>query len=806
MSAPRASAGAPLLTWADKVAGRRAPPRPELGCNPLLPPEPASDRDAVAAAAGDPQPLADQHTVCLVRPDNTLPPPTSQNEAAAGGVVAARLARAASAGAALRRLAAGAPERVTLRTVYVRGVARETRTWRLRQLLSAVAGLPERAVVDVDRFGDLAEVRLLEPHADAFEAAVALSPSAATLTLVRGVDPLSPSLLGAPRRRGLSADGAHAAARSFFVSRIQKKLQSLEARAGMPPSHRAALRRLLHRALAPHVPQLAGGGPAIGDHADTAGGRAADARAAAPRGAAAGGGSARSCPASLHSCGNGAAVAVPRRGVDPSRPPASAPAQPPPATPTGAGDSPTPTAGVGGGAGGAGTEDLPRSEGAGCHHAFGKSPGAVAELEPRATPTPPSGPTTPRHDASSSTLPSEGLSPPAFSYPSADHPAPRSPNAARGRAPPLSVGTETGTAAARPSADETPPTLPLADAVAAVVGRAPGGAAGALSMSAAFFRAAAGAVAAAEAEDDVSRRPDQAVRADSGNGTVPRGSRIPVPAAATDDTVTLARAAALECCLPTGDTGATGPPAAAGAPISVLGQRRGAARNVAARDAPLFVPRRLPATSKAGKAPLRPLGAATAQRSVARTDAAAAASVCLPADTVCCTVGVARRGAGRTPTAGVLAPPPTPAATRRGRAGPESALEPAGGGAVPAGLLGVAGRTRGATLRAASAEPRRAMAAPPDANGGNLELGAPPTRSGPRAPRACDSLPVEDELRLALQPNGAGVADATVPTALPRTSPAVPAAPVPLPPAAGEAPCAGAPASHPPSACDETTQ
>jgi len=805
-SAPRASAGAPVPTWADKVAGRRAPPRPALGGIPLLPPEPASDRDAGAAAAGDPEPLADQHTVCLVRPVNTSPPPTNHNEAAAGGVVAARLARAASAGAALRRLAAGAPERVTLRTVYVRGVARETRTWRLRQLLSAVAGLPERAVVDVDRFGDLAEVRLLEPHADAFEAAVALSPSAATLTLVRGVDPLSPSLLGAPRRRGLSADGAHAAARSFFVLRIQKKRQSLEARAGMPPSHRAALRRLLHQALAPHVPQLAGGGAAIRNLAAIAGGRAADACAAAPRGAAAGQGATRSCPDFPDSSGYGATDAVPRRGVDPSRPPASAPAPPPPATPTAVGDSPTPTAVAGGGAGAAGTEDPPRPEGEGCNHAFGENPKAVAELAPRATPTLPGGPSTPVQDASSSTLSSEGLPPPASSCPSADHFAPPSPNVLRGRAPPLSVGAETGTAAARPSTDEPPPTLPLADAVAAVVGRAPGGAAGALSMSAAFFRAAAGAVAAADAADAVSRRPDQASRADSGSGTVPCGARIPEPAAAPAGTGTLARAAAPECRLPTGDTGATGSPAAAGATIPEQGQRCGAARRVAAHDAPLFGPRRLPATCEAGTAPLRPHGAAMAQRSVARTDAAAAAAVCLPADTVCSTAGAARRRAGRTPTDGVLAPPPTPAATRRGRTGPETALKPAGGGAVSVGLLGVAGRTRGASLRAASAEPRRAMAAPPDAGGADPELGASPTSSGPRAPRACDSLPVEDRLRLASQPNGSGVADATVPIALPPTSQAVPAAPVPLPPAAGDAPCAGAPASHPPSACDETTQ
>jgi len=54
-------------------------------------------------------------------------------------------------------------------------------------------------VVDVDRAGDLAEVRLLAQHANAFEAAVALSPAAASLKLVRGVNALSPSLFGSPR-------------------------------------------------------------------------------------------------------------------------------------------------------------------------------------------------------------------------------------------------------------------------------------------------------------------------------------------------------------------------------------------------------------------------------------------------------------------------------------------------------------------------------------------------------------------------------------------------------------------------------
>jgi len=124
---------------------------------------------------------------------------TKEKYGGAAAAAAARLARATAAGAALRRLAAGSPPPVTLRTVYVHGVTRESRTWRLRELLSAAAGLFNRAVVDVDRAGDHTEARLLAQHADAFEAAVALSPAAATLTLVRGVDPLSLSLLGAPR-------------------------------------------------------------------------------------------------------------------------------------------------------------------------------------------------------------------------------------------------------------------------------------------------------------------------------------------------------------------------------------------------------------------------------------------------------------------------------------------------------------------------------------------------------------------------------------------------------------------------------
>jgi len=206
------------------VAGGRRPP-----------PRGGNHKDAVAVAAA----------VAAAK--------TKDKDGGAAAAAAARLARATAAGAALRRLAAGSPPPVMLRTDYVRGVARESRTQWLREVLSAAAGLPKRAVVDVDRAGDLAEVRLLAQHADAFEAAVALSPAAATLTLVRGVVPLSPSLLGAPRRRGLSADAACEVARAFYVARRRAKLASLDERVGMPPAHRDALRPLLHRELAPYV-------------------------------------------------------------------------------------------------------------------------------------------------------------------------------------------------------------------------------------------------------------------------------------------------------------------------------------------------------------------------------------------------------------------------------------------------------------------------------------------------------------------------------------------------------------------------
>jgi len=57
---------------------------------------------------------------------------------------------------------------VTLRTVYVRGIARSARAHTLRGLLAHAGEVNRRAVVDVDRFGDLTAITLLDYSAAAF--------------------------------------------------------------------------------------------------------------------------------------------------------------------------------------------------------------------------------------------------------------------------------------------------------------------------------------------------------------------------------------------------------------------------------------------------------------------------------------------------------------------------------------------------------------------------------------------------------------------------------------------------------------
>ena len=602
------------------------------------PPDNHKDKDAAAAAAAVPHQDSDKD---------------------AGAVAAARLARAAAAGVVLRRLAAGSPARVTLRTVYVRGVARETRTWRLRQLLSAVAGLPERAVMDVDRFGDLAAVRLLATHADAFEAAVALSPAAGTLKLVRGVDPLSPLLLGAPCRRGLSKEAARATARAFFVARTTAKLASLDERVGMPPTHWDALRQLLHRELAPHVRQLADGGGATGgcsaflpvevDVATArrygAARRVADRDSLVP-------------PAAVEVAA--AAMVDADGGADEIFPPA---ASFPAWTSDTASDSvPPPTfsflAAVDGDPA---VEEKSRADVGGADLILGVGKQVVTTTV--TTPTPCSD-----------------------------------------RVPPV---YQTNSNAAVPQAANmraawTPPSPPLSDKVAAAVGRAPGGAVRALSLAAAFSRAARVAVAEAADAASTPRHLDPAAADMCAESAETRGLCIAAAAAATIN-IGLA-------------TSGTVPPRLQ-TPLSVPAQlaayvdgarraeaelRRVTRRIVAAQETPVAVARRMRAAALVGAARRARLPAARDAARAARADAAAAALVRLPPDVGHFTSRFEAAADLYTPAAGARASPPTPAAKRRVRVATDAASEAFRVGVTGTGPVGVAGRTRAAALRGAA--------------------------------------------------------------------------------------------------------
>jgi len=604
-----------------------------------LPPPPASkNKDAAAAAAAAPR---------------------NDKGKDAEAVAAARLARAAAAGATLRRLAAGPPARVTLRTVYVRGFARETRTWRLRQLLSAVAGLPERAVVDVDRLGDLAAVRLLAPHADAFEAAVALSPAADTLTLLRGVDPLSPSLLGAPRRRGLTAEAARETARAFFVTRTTAKLASLAERAGMPPAHREALRQLLHRELAPRGRQLAEGGAVAGRRLSPA--------MAAPDVTAArlGGAGPR---VAVHDClvppvagAVAETVDADRRANENFLPAASTPAAPTASTseisvpprirPTfsDAGDGDTAAA------------EIFRSEADGADMAIGVGKQLVTTTVTEPTP-------------------GSGRTPPAFE----------------------STFSAAVTPAGTLSAARAPRSVPLADAVAAAVGRAPGGAVGALSLAAAFFRVASSAVAEAIDAASAPRHLNPAAMAAGADVAETRGVRVTAAAAATAATGLCASGAAPSHPQPPQPAPARVLADVAGARLAEAAARRAAARMVAAYDTPLAVARRLRAAASAGAARGARRVAAGWAADAARADAAAAALVCLPPDPGQRTGRFSVAAGVYTPPAGARAPPPTPASKRRVRPATNAASAALRAGVAGVGPVGVSGRTRAAALRRAA--------------------------------------------------------------------------------------------------------
>jgi len=109
------------------------------------------------------------------------------------------------------------------------------------------------------------------------------------------------------------------------------------------------------------------------------------------------------------------------------------------------------------------------------------------------------------------------------------------PTPGSGRAPPAFESNFS--AAVKPagtlSAARAPRSVPLSDAVAAAVGRAPGGAIGALSLAAAFFRVASGAWAEAADAASAPRHLNTAAMAASADVAETRGVRVTAAAAAT---------------------------------------------------------------------------------------------------------------------------------------------------------------------------------------------------------------------------------------------------------------------------------
>jgi len=245
----------------------------------------------------------------------------------------------------------------------------------------------------------------------------------------------------------------------------------------------------------------------------------------------------------------------------------------------------------------------------------------------------------------------------------------------------------------------------LADAVAAAVRRVPGGAVGALTLAAALFRVADGAVAEAADAAASPLRLDPAAAEARADAAEARGVRVAASAAATANTDLAVSSPAL----PSPPTSPS-PKGRLDAKSDVAlrtarGLQRAAARIVAAHDAPVAVARRLRATALAGIARRARGAAARAVAAAAGADAAAAAMVRLPPDMGRDDFAVGGGAALSAPAPGARAPPPTPAAKRRVRAPPDSASGhrlACAGGAPP---VGIAGRTRGAWLRAAAVAP-----------------------------------------------------------------------------------------------------
>jgi len=589
-------------------------------------------------------------------------------------------------------------------------------------------------------------------------------------------------------------------ARAFYVARRRAKLSSLDERVGMPPAHRDALRPLLHRELAPYVQQLGAGGGAMSDRAAppavAAGGADAQRRGAARCGAD----GARLVPPQ----GGAAAKAVDadRPGHENSQPAASTPAS------VSAPQSEisvlllTPLTFSAAAEDDAAAAKNSRADGDEVDSASGSGMRVVATT------------------ATDPTLESDRASPQraenlaVSASPCGRRPSTTSPRIAADPSTPLArvarsslavarrVAAASGVVDADVSAGLAAPILSLADVVAASLGRAMGGAVRTLLLAAAMFRVADGALAEAA---DAAAAPLPLVPAAAetrADAAETRGERVAPSAAATADADLAVSSPALH--RPPTSPSTTGLLAAeSGVALATApGLRRAAARIVAAHGAPVAVARRLRAPALAGIARRARGAAVRAVAAAAGADAAAAALVRLPPDVgsdSCGSEGVAVLCA---PAAGARAPAATSAAMRRERTPPTSEAGLRSASAAAARPVGIAGRTRGAWLRAAAVAPPLVPGAASGTNAAAPIAAAHAAAGAPRVRRMSRDSPVAKEVAVAPQPDSwhavralcatcNALARASVGASPPEASPGVP----------GDALSAGPPATTPP-VCD----
>jgi len=228
---------------------------------------------------------------------------------------------------------------------------------------------------------------------------------------------------------------------------------------------------------------------------------------------------------------------------------------------------------------------------------------------------------------------------------------------------------------------------------------------GALTLAAALFRIADGAVVEAADAAAPPRRLDPAATKARAGAAEARGVCVAASAAATANTDLAVSSLALPR-PPTSPSPKGRLDAESGVALrTARGLRRATARIMAAHDAPVAVARRLRAAALAGIARHARGTTARAVAAAAGADAAAAALVRLPPDVGNDDCGLGEGAPRSAPAAGARAPPPTPAAKRRVRAPLDSTSGHrlvCVGGAPP---VRIAGRTRGAWLRAAAVAP-----------------------------------------------------------------------------------------------------